>query len=138
MPDNNLTSVASQEKLVTQMRAVISDAEEILSATADQTGEKIASLRERAKTRLSDAKVRLVEAEAMLVDKTLAAAHRASLDEAAQLQSQLRQLELAKAAPASSEQHGCPMPLPTTTFQNPFGKIEDDTRDCSAETTKHF
>ena len=74
MPDNNLTSVASQEKLVTQMRAVISDAEEILSATADQTGEKIASLRERAKTRLSDAKVRLVEAEAMLVDKTLAAA----------------------------------------------------------------
>ncbi len=74
MSDNNLTSVASQEKLVTDMRAVISDAEEILSATADQTGEKIASLRVRAKARLVDAKTRLIEAEALLVDKTLDAA----------------------------------------------------------------
>ena len=64
----------SQEKLVTDIKAVISDAEEMLSATADQAGEKIASLRARVQLRLQDAKARLVEAEAILVAKTKAAA----------------------------------------------------------------
>ena len=64
----------SQEKLVTDIKAVISDAEEMLSATAGQAGEKIASLRARAQVRLQDAKARLVEAEALLVAKTKAAA----------------------------------------------------------------
>lgn len=74
MPDNSAASVTSQEKLVMDIKAVISDAEEILSATADQAGEKIAGLRARAKIRLSDAKERLVDAEAVLVAKTKAAA----------------------------------------------------------------
>lgn len=74
MPDNSTASVNSQEKLVTDIKAVISDAEEILAATADQAGEKIASLRARAKVRLSDAKERLADAEAVLVAKTKAAA----------------------------------------------------------------
>jgi len=64
----------SQEKLVTDIKAVISDAEEMLSATAGQAGEKIASLRARVQVRLQDAKARLVEAEALLVAKTKAAA----------------------------------------------------------------
>ena len=64
----------SQEKLVTDIKAVISDAEEMLSATAGQAGEKLASLRARVQVRLQDAKVRLVEAEALLVAKTKAAA----------------------------------------------------------------
>ncbi len=68
-------TVASQEKLVSDMKAVISDAEEMLHATADQTGEKIASLRARVQERLHAARVRLADAEAVLVAKTRAAAH---------------------------------------------------------------
>jgi ElaB/YqjD/DUF883 family membrane-anchored ribosome-binding protein len=75
MPDNSCASVKSQEKLVTDIKAVISDAEEILSATADQAGEKIAGLRERAQERLNQARERLVDAEAMLIAKTRAAAY---------------------------------------------------------------
>jgi ElaB/YqjD/DUF883 family membrane-anchored ribosome-binding protein len=68
------TTVKSQEKLVTDMKAVIADAEDILHATADQAGEKIASLRARIKERLQDARVRLADAEAVLVEKSRAAA----------------------------------------------------------------
>lgn len=71
---NSRASVESQEKLVSDIKSVISDAEEMLSATADQTGEKVASLRARVQVRLHDAKVRLGEAETVLVAKTKAAA----------------------------------------------------------------
>ncbi|MDO8719796.1 MAG: DUF883 family protein [Polaromonas sp.] len=67
-------SVEAQEKLVSDIKSVISDAEEMLSATADQAGDKVANLRARVQTRLHDAKVRLGEAEAVLVAKTKAAA----------------------------------------------------------------
>ncbi len=66
--------VDSQERLVSAIRSEISDAEELLSATADQVGEKISRLRERIQSRLREAKLRLAEAEALLVDKTRAAA----------------------------------------------------------------
>jgi ElaB/YqjD/DUF883 family membrane-anchored ribosome-binding protein len=68
------SSVESQEKLVSDIKSVISDAEEMLSATADQAGEKVASLRARIQDRLHDAKVRLGEAEVLLVAKSKAAA----------------------------------------------------------------
>lgn len=71
---NSRASVESQEKLVSDIKSVISDAEEMLSATADQAGEKVATLRARVQARLHDAKVRLGEAEAVLVAKTKAAA----------------------------------------------------------------
>ncbi len=64
----------SQEKLVTNIKGVISDAEDVLAATAGQAGEKIADLRARAQIRLSDAKERLADAEEVLVAKTRAAA----------------------------------------------------------------
>ncbi|MGA8783884.1 MAG: DUF883 family protein [Polaromonas sp.] len=64
----------SQEKLVSAIRSEITDAEEMLSATADQAGEKIARLRSRIESRLRDAKYRLADAEAALVAKTKAAA----------------------------------------------------------------
>lgn len=70
----NEPTVASQEKLVTDIKAVITDAEEILKATADQTGEKIAGLRTRVQERLHAARVRLADAEAALIAKTRAAA----------------------------------------------------------------
>ncbi len=67
-------SVESQEQLVTDIKSVISEAEEMLSATADQAGEKATKLRDRIQARLREAKVRLSDAEAVLVAKTKAAA----------------------------------------------------------------
>jgi ElaB/YqjD/DUF883 family membrane-anchored ribosome-binding protein len=74
MSESTTSNVTAQEKLVTDIRAVISDAEEILLATADQTGEKIASLRARIKERMLDARIRLDAAEEVLIEKTRAAA----------------------------------------------------------------
>ena len=68
------TSVSMQEQLVSDIKSVISEAEDILGATADQAGEKIATMRIRIQARLGDAKVRLIEAEEVLMAKTKAAA----------------------------------------------------------------
>lgn len=66
--------LSSEEKLVDDIKSVIADAEDLLSATADQTGEKIVSLRARIQARLKEARTRLVAAEAVLLEKTRAAA----------------------------------------------------------------
>ena len=68
------TSTSVQEQLVSDIKSVISEAEEILSATADQAGEKIGNLRERIKIRLAESKVSLIHAEEVLVAKTKATA----------------------------------------------------------------
>ena len=67
----------SKQKLVSDMKIVVSDAEEILRATAGVAGEKMVDLREHIAERLHDAKMRLADAEAALVDRTKAAAHAA-------------------------------------------------------------
>ena len=64
----------SKQKIVADMKIVVSDAEEILRATAGVAGEKMVDLREHIAERLHDAKMRLADAEAALVDKTKAAA----------------------------------------------------------------
>lgn len=64
----------SKDKLVSDMKVVVSDAEEILRATAGVAGDKIGELRERIADRLRDAKVRIADAEELLVDRTKAAA----------------------------------------------------------------
>lgn len=64
----------SKQKLITDMKVVVDDAEEILRASAGIAGEKMATLRERISERLVDAKIRLAEAEDELVNKTRAAA----------------------------------------------------------------
>jgi ElaB/YqjD/DUF883 family membrane-anchored ribosome-binding protein len=74
MSQVNQAGIDSQQQLVSDIKAVISDAEEMLSATADQAGEKVANLRARVQTRLLDAKERLSEAEELLVARTRAAA----------------------------------------------------------------
>lgn len=74
MSNANSATVDSQEQLVSDIKSVISEAEEMLGVTADQAGEKIANLRGRVEARLRDAKLRLIEAEALLVAKTKAAA----------------------------------------------------------------
>lgn len=68
------STVSEQQQLVTDMKSVIADAEDMLHATADQAGEKVASLRARIEERLKGAKLRLSEAETVLVAKTRAAA----------------------------------------------------------------
>ena len=67
-------SPANKQKLVSDMKVVVADAEEILRATAGVAGDKMGDLRERIGERLRDAKLRLADAEAALVDRTKAAA----------------------------------------------------------------
>ena len=74
MPEAIDMTNSSKQKLVSDMKVVVSDAEEILRATAGVAGERMVDLRERIAERLRDAKLRLAGAEAALVDKTKAAA----------------------------------------------------------------
>lgn len=67
-------AISEQQQLVSDMKSVIADAEDMLSATADQAGEKVATLRARIQDRLKGARARLSEAEATLVAKSRAAA----------------------------------------------------------------
>lgn len=67
-------TVANKDKLVSDLKVVISDTEELLRATAGAAGEKAGELRERIALRLRDAKERVADIEAAVVDKTKAAA----------------------------------------------------------------
>ncbi len=59
----------SKEKLISDFKVVVADAEELLRATANQAGDKATELRSKIQGRLADAKVRLADAEAAVVDK---------------------------------------------------------------------
>ena len=67
-------NAVNRDKFVQDMKLVISDAEELLRATASQAGEQIAVVRERFKDSLHDAKVKLAEADAVLRDRAKQAA----------------------------------------------------------------
>ncbi|MDD2885148.1 MAG: DUF883 family protein [Dechloromonas sp.] len=67
-------TTANKDKLVSDLKVVISDTEELLRATAGTAGEKVGELRERLALRLRDAKERLVDLEVAVIDKTKAAA----------------------------------------------------------------
>lgn len=64
----------NREKFVQDMRLVISDAEELLRATANQAGEKIGVARERIQDSIQQAKVKLADAEAMVRERAQQAA----------------------------------------------------------------
>jgi ElaB/YqjD/DUF883 family membrane-anchored ribosome-binding protein len=64
----------SMGELMEDLRAVVADAEELLKATADQTGERIVAARGKAEESLKAAKARLDEQEAAVVAKTKAVA----------------------------------------------------------------
>ena len=70
---SNSTDV-SREKLSSDLRIVIADAEELLRATAGQVGEKAVVARERIQESLRVAKDKLARAEEVMVDRTKAAA----------------------------------------------------------------
>ncbi len=64
----------SKEKLMQDLKIVIDDAEDLLRATASQAGEKAAAAREKIQDSLHRAKVKLAEAEDIMIDKTKQAA----------------------------------------------------------------
>jgi ElaB/YqjD/DUF883 family membrane-anchored ribosome-binding protein len=62
------TSAEATRKLVTDFRALVTDAEELSRATAAQTGEKIIDLRTRVQQSVAAVKPRLEQAEALVKD----------------------------------------------------------------------
>lgn len=59
----------NKDKLIADFKVVVADAEELLRATANVAGDKAADLRARIESRLADAKLRIADAEAALVDR---------------------------------------------------------------------
>ncbi len=74
MNTQSASNDVSKEKLVADLKVVVADAEELLRATAAQAGEKVSAARERITASLASAKVKLTEAERVLVEKTKQAA----------------------------------------------------------------
>lgn len=60
----------NKDRIEQDLKAVISDAEELLRATASQAGDHIAAVRERIQDTLYRAKVKLAEAEGVVLDST--------------------------------------------------------------------
>lgn len=58
------------DKLMKDLRTVIADMEELLKATANQTGERIAAARVKAEESLQVARARLAEAQAAVAART--------------------------------------------------------------------
>jgi len=65
---NDMTN-APRDKLLSDVKVVISDAEELLKATASAAGEKVAAARERVQDSLHRAKVKLAEAEEVVIQR---------------------------------------------------------------------
>jgi ElaB/YqjD/DUF883 family membrane-anchored ribosome-binding protein len=70
-------SAANREKLMNDLRVVISDAEEVLRVTADQASAGASELRVRMQERLQQAKVRLQDLQDSAVARARAAGHAA-------------------------------------------------------------
>lgn len=62
-------AAVTKDKLVQDFKIVVADAEELLKATASQAGEKVAVARERIQDSLHKAKVKLAEAEDIVIQK---------------------------------------------------------------------
>lgn len=67
-------SEVSKDKLVADMKVVIADAEELLKATASAAGDRVSAARTRMEDSLRTARVKLAEAQEVVVDKAKAAA----------------------------------------------------------------
>jgi ElaB/YqjD/DUF883 family membrane-anchored ribosome-binding protein len=63
----------ARDRLVDDFKRVIRDAEALLKATADQTGDNIQAARERAEETLREARLKLDELQDSILDRTKAA-----------------------------------------------------------------
>ncbi|MDH4389939.1 MAG: DUF883 family protein [Aquabacterium sp.] len=70
-------TVAQKDKLMADLRVVISDAEELLRLGAEQTGVSATEWRARVEDRLSRAKIKLADLQDSAVAKARAAGHAA-------------------------------------------------------------
>jgi len=61
--------VVNKDQLIADMKVVVSDAEELLRATASQAGEKVTALRGKIEDNLVKARASLADAQAAVVDK---------------------------------------------------------------------
>lgn len=59
----------TKEKLAADLKLVIADAEELLRATADQTGGKLHELRGKIEDRLKSARTTLAHTQEVVIDK---------------------------------------------------------------------
>ena len=66
----NDSTVTPKDKLVADLKVVVADAEELLAATAHQTGERMTELRERMQENLRNARHKLADAEDAIKAKT--------------------------------------------------------------------
>lgn len=73
---NDMTMV-QKDKLMSDLRVVIADAEELLRMTADEAGEGAADIRSRVQARMNQAKADLVHLQEAAVAKAKAAGHAA-------------------------------------------------------------
>ena len=69
-----MSAASSADRLMNDLRAVLEDAEALLSATAGQAGEKIAKARERATETVRVARERLGDAQEQVVKQAKYAA----------------------------------------------------------------
>ncbi len=67
-------SIAARQKLTEDIRAVITDAEELLRVTSGQAGDKIQAVRAKAEESLRIAKTRIYDIEQIAYEKSKAAA----------------------------------------------------------------
>ena len=74
MKMTELTAV-QKEKLMSDLRVVISDAEELLRMTAGEAGDGAADLRGRIQARMNMAKIELIHVQEAAVAKVKAAGH---------------------------------------------------------------
>ena len=75
MSENNV--LEAREQLAADMRAVITDAEELLRVTAGATGERVAAVRARVEDRLRDARAKLSQFDDAVIDQAKEAARSA-------------------------------------------------------------
>lgn len=66
-------TATQREKMIVDLRQVVSDAEELLKMTADEVGEAAVGLRERLQDRLSQARHRLLDLQSAVADNAKAA-----------------------------------------------------------------
>ncbi|MCK9989648.1 MAG: DUF883 family protein [Rugosibacter sp.] len=59
----------TKDKLISDLKLVIADSEELLRATAGQAGDKMAEIRTKATDRIANLKAQLLDAEAAMVEK---------------------------------------------------------------------
>lgn len=71
---SNVTDLNSNQKIVADMKAVVSDAEEILRETASVAGDKMLDVRQRISERLRTAKSQIADAEVAIRERTKVAA----------------------------------------------------------------